>query len=1188
MDKIIHTNDGLYPYFRESRPVRRKNYVKYIVAMKIFLLLLALSFHLSAKVYSQQISLNAKEESLRSVLKSIKKQSGYGFLLGSTSMKEAKPVTISLHLNSVEDALKKIFENQNLSYSIEGNFITVRPKPVAEKNLGPAMVSSPEDKRILIKGKVTDQKKKPLEGVSIRVKESNKGTITDAYGNYSIAADPTDILVFTYVGFFTVEQKVGERTEINITLIESSTDLKEFGVVSTGYQTIPQERVTGSFASPDKKMFEDRISTDILPKLEGITSGLVFNSPAITGKNDAQISIRGRSTIFANDQPLIVVDNFPYDGNITDINPNDVESVTVLKDAAAASIWGVRAGNGVIVITTKHGRTNQPLKVSFNTNFTLSEKPNLKYDPNFLNSSDEIDVEQMLFGNGFYDGQISDLYHPALTPVVDLLNKAKNGTITDAQAKAQIDALRKNDVRDQLLSTFYRPNFNQQYALNVSSGNEKTSTYLSAGYDHNNTMLKGTSYQRFTVDFKNDYKILKNLTLSTGLNYVQTNNKSDNTLATFLPGVKYPYLQFRDASGNALPIAYGHSNDFVNSAISNGYLEWSYNPIKEINEGYNTSKTLSSSTRVTAGLLYQIIPELSVEVKGQYGRFTSDGSSYSPVESYYARDLINQYTDFSGGPVVYNIPIGGMLRASNSATVSRNLRGQLNFNQQWGKHYLTAIAGVEGREIKTDYKSYNYYGYDQSTASQIPVNYTTIFNTNPLGMGKIPNGNNTGGSLDRFRSYFGNAAYTFAGKYTLSTSGRIDGSNYFGVETNQKNVPLWSVGGKWDIDKEPFYISSLFPTMKIRATYGYNGNLDKTLAAVTTLKYPGLVSRATNVIYAMVSNYGNPDLRWEKAGIFNLGIDFSTKHQILSGSIEYYHKKGVDLIGDLQTAPSTGVIQFRGNYSNMKGNGIDVKLTTQNIEREVSWRTTILFSWATDQVTKYDGERFPSDGLLAGNQNTYPIVGRPVYTIYSQKWAGLDPKTGDPQGYNAKGEVSKDYATLNAPESFDQLIYNGPARPVYFGGLNNRIAYKNFALNFNISYKLGYYFRKSSISYQRLFNNQQGHQDFEKRWKQMGDEKFTNVPSMVYPNDQARDVFYSNSSIMVDKGDHIRFQDVSLSYDLRKSELKSLPFDNLQLYFYVNNLGILWRANKDHIDPDYSTGGILSVRTYSLGVKASF
>ena len=968
--------------------------------------------------------------------------------------------------------------------------------------------------------------------------------------------------------------------------------LDQVEIVSTGYQRIPRERATGSFMLVDSAQLNRKVSGDILSRLEGITSGLLFNKNTLSSSvGSLDVSIRGRSTIYANDQPLIILDNFPFNGDFNSINPNDVANITILKDAAAASIWGVRAGNGVIVITTRKGKYSQPLALSFNSNVTFSGKPDVFYDPNYLSSSDFIDIETFLFNQGKYDADLLDkTNYPVVSPVVRILDKQRNGQSSEV-TEAQLNALRRNDIRNEELKYFYRNQVAQQYFLNMSKGTEKSSHYLSVGYDRSLLNLVNNEDNRITVNTQHSIKLLKNLELNTGLSYVGTTGKMDSTITSTSGLNSTPYYQFKDADGKAA-VFERFSKDFNAHALTKGFLDWSFVPLDELNQPPIDLK--GNDLRLNAGLKYTLVPGLSAELKYQYQRISSKSERVRGVDAYFTRDMINQYSVLNAGQVSsYPVPKGAIQSLAVMKAASKNLRGQLNYQKDWKRHTVSAIAGYEFAEFESDANQYTYYGYDPKTGRSATVDTVSTFNLNPSGTGKISTQADLFGKLDRIRSVFANIGYTYDGKYTLSGSARIDGSNYFGVKTNQKNVPLWSSGALWHLDREGFYKLSWLPVLKLRATYGYNGNLDKNSTGITTFTYQGSAG-LTGLPYATIANIGNPELKWEKIGIANFGLDFGSKGQVITGRLEYYFKKGTDMLGDKAFASSTGINLLRGNYSEMKSSGVDISITTQNLKGSFRWQTNFLFSTVQDKVTRYDYFE-PDNTFYVGEYNIKPVLGKPVYGIYSYKWAGLDPLSGDPRGY-LNGEISKDYTAIVNETELTDLEYDGPARPTVFGGLNNTISFRKFTLGFNVSYKFGYYFRKSSVNYYGMYHQSlvNINKDFTQRWQKSGDENVTDVPSMgKYTDDGTRDKFYNGSSATVAKGDHIRLQDISLGFDLDGSIWKSIPVKQLQLYLYATNLGMIWKANDFGLDPDFvsvNAGGLANglSKSFSFGIKASF
>jgi hypothetical protein len=319
--------------------------------------------------------------------------------------------------------------------------------------------------------------------------------------------------------------------------------------------------------------------------------------------------------------------------------------------------------------------------------------------------------------------------------------------------------------------------------------------------------------------------------------------------------------------------------------------------------------------------------------------------------------------------------------------------------------------------------------------------------------------------------------------------------------------------------------------------------------------------------------------------MINFGVDFALKNNTIEGSLEYYTRKGIDLIGYSPLDPTTGVNTFRGNTADMKGNGIDIILRSKNLNKQFKWYSTFLFSYAADKVTTYKVQQ-SAIWYYCNPSYISPIEGKPLYAMYSFKWMGLDPNNGDPQGYYSK-QISKDYSAIFNSTDLSDLIYRGPANPTYFGSLRNNFSFKQLELSFNITWKMGYYFRRNSINYNDLFNGAAGHPDFENRWQNPGDENKTSVPSMPPNTNPNRNTFYAYSDVLIEKGDHLRLQDLQVSYQLNKNETRWLPMNQFRFYVYANNMGILWKANHKGIDPDY-VSGIPNPRTIAAGLRIDF
>lgn len=1020
------------------------------------------------------------------------------------------------------------------------------------------------DTVINVQGRIVNEQQDGVPGVSIRVKNAHNGTIADEKGNFRLyGIDKNAILQISGINIENREVAVHGRVQL-IIITQRKTLTADEVVVSTGYQRIPKERTTGSFAQVDNQLINRSASSSILDRLRGIANGMAFNSRGAEGQEE--ISIRGRSTLFSNAEPLIVVDNFPYEGDINNLNPNDVLNISILKDAAAASIWGARAANGVIVITTKRGYLNQRSKLSLNINTVFSGKP----DPFYISrmkTADIINVEKMLFDNGYYNSLIDNTTsYPALSPSVEILLAQRNGSLSSDEAAEKLNQLSAIDNRGDLLDYSYHHAIHQQYAANFNGGTTNSTYFFSAGYDKEAGLLKDAS-QRITLTSQNTIQPVKNLQISLGINYI-----TDNTHAGNYPAAVsvYPYEQLVDDKGHGLINTGEFRSSFNDQLQTQGFLDWSWNPAADAlltNDEANTT-----DARVSAAIKLGLFKGLTMEASYQYQKQTITTTNIHDENSFFTRNLINQFSqvDDQGMVIDRPVPEGQIEEQTRQQQLAHNGRIQVNYQHDRGMHSLAALAGFEAREVVTAASAHTLYGYNDELLTSQPVNFNTRFTTFPYNNGNFISGAPVNASYltDRFASYFANGSYTLLNKYTVSGSGRIDQSNYFGVKTNQRAVPLWSTGLKWLLSKEAFYKLPWLPYLSLRVTYGFNGNINKSVTALTTTRYLG--NNAFSLPYASVLNPPNPNLRWERTGVLNAALDFSTHNGVLSGNVEYYRKRGKDIFGNAPVDGTTGVLngsgdaRFSGNVASMKSQGIDLQLTTHNLSGHFSWITDLIFNYNAEEVTDYQFMPTITD-LLAGNTIS-PIAGKPVFGLYSYQWEGLD-NTGDPQGLLSK-TVSKDYAKLNNP-LIEDLVYNGRTRPPFWGSIRNTFSWKSFSLSTILTYKAGYFFRRNSINYATLFTSLISNADYTLRWQAPGDERITNVPAMKYPADVNRETFYSRSSILVEKGDHIRWQDVQLSYTINGSKEKGSPFSQIRIYSYINNLGILWRANRKGIDPDF-------------------
>lgn len=1168
---------------------------KMLLIMKMIIIIMtALLVQASAASLAQKITYVQKNAALSQIFSEIRKQTGYDVLWPSPELDVTQKINADFKNAGLQEVLSQCLVNGKFSFTIEDKTIVIKEK---EPSFLDRFLGNDDRNLADIRGVVRNERGEPLEGITVMVKGAKTGTRTNARGEFVLkGVKKGDVLVFTGVAIEPFEYTVKDDKNIDLNLKARLVQLEEVGI-NTGYQKISKERFVGSYSQLDSAAFHRRAGMGILERLDGTVTGVLFNKKGLTnlvGETNP-IQIRGLSTLQSNPNPLVIVDNFPYTFDLNTINPNDVENITVLKDAAAASIWGARAGNGVIVITTKKGKFNQPLRISWNSNVSIQNKPDLYHYPQ-VSSSDFIDFEQYLFLKGAYDFTYHHPWTIQGSPVVEVLNKVKNGNLTELEGKARIDRLRGIDSREQLNRYVYQPEINQQHYLNIGGGSNNINYSISLGYNNTRPNIQNSkNNDQYTINSNASFKVGKKISVSTGINLSQGTVRSTN-----LPSlVLYPYSELADENGNSLPITNYLRLDYLDTVGNGRFLDWHFRPLDEIKLADENNITRTAS--INSLLSYAATSWLTLDLSGQYSFQNIETRSLKSLETFEARDLINTFTNLSFTDALhrYPVPIGGLLDGGIIKSNVYNIRGGISINKNWTENQLTAMISGDLSESRANTNTYRFYGYQPEFAGFNPnIDYVNDYPLNPFGSGstgRIPNENRFLGEKNiRFISLTANASYTFRNKYTAYGSARRDGSNLFGVNIKNKWKPLWSLGAAWQVDKEDFFQVPWIDHLNLKTTYGYSGNVNNTISGLLTIAYAPFPNTFTGLPQANRSNPPNPNLRWEEVKIFNSSVDFSLLKGRITGNFQYFRKTANDLISQVPRAALTGVpLNYPSNVACLKGDGLELNLGLKILEKDLKWRIDGGLSYVKMKVAKIYADASASEArsFLSFGINPH-VVGKIAYGLSSYRWSGLDPETGDPQGF-LKGEVSKDYYGIIA-DSVDNQVFHGSSIPLYSGFLMNTLSWKSLSLSFNIGYKLGYYFRRPVINYFGSPTNLRFlPADYYVRWKEPGDEKYTNVPSIVYPSpDDARMDFYANSEINVLRGDHIRLQDLRLHYSLG-SKLKHLSFvKNLNASAYINNLNIiLWRKNKSSLDPEFAGTNVLlspSPKTITLGLSANF
>lgn len=1203
------------------------------------MILLICCLALSTGSIAQTITYTGKDVPLKSVFEEIKKQTGHLVVCDMDILKSAKHVNINAEKMPLENFMNLLLKAQALEFTIRNKtiFITARQSPAK-----PAAESAQLTGQT-ISGTVKDEKGNVLEGVSVLLQQLNRGTVTDAKGNFryeNISAGfyTLEISMVSYMKLIKQIYLSNVPFHINISL-EPLSVLQNEVVVSTGYQNLPKERSAGSFSKPDMQILAERPgSLNILQRLDGLVAGLTVNNAPGAAQNP--FLIRGLSTIGipdpdrfdmmtgTNRNPLYVVDGVPLE-DISTINPQDVADVTVLKDATAASIWGARASNGVIVIVTKKGKSNEKLRLQYDGFISFQGRPDLDNMPAF-DSRQYITAAKEIFNLQDADNpkRYAELYpwsrasaylnsaNTGVAPHEAILYEGFIGKYSAEKTNARLDSLSLLDNRDQIRDLWYRNALLSSHTVSASGGGKLHSFYGSFTYTNTTSNRPQDRDNYFKLNFRQDFRFNDRIQVYLITDLSNSNTSSKRNLS--INNRFYPYQLFRDAAGNSIPIPYmRYLSDSIRYAFQErSRIDLDYDPLKEMDHGYTKNDAVLN--RVISGISIKLLKGLRFE--GTYGIIKGNRKtiSFDDEKSYLVRSELVQFT-VAPTPLsapYYGLPDkGGRYSAAQQTQKNWTVRNQLVFDKEWQdrKHQVTLLAGQESQEQLLVINRSTVRGYDPMLQTSGSVDYQTLGSVGLAGTVMPNNGSRSTLINDaflntetqvRFRSYYANGAYTLLDKYAFNTSWRIDGSNLFGNDKSAQNKPVWSAGVKWMIGSEQFLSSvNWLDELAVRATYGFTGNAPSPgtassydiLSAAASPGAPG--GRRLEIATA-----ANPKLTWESTRTFNIGVDFSILKGRVEGSIDAYKKRTENLLGELPANSLTGFSSIVGNLGTLENKGVEITLTTLNLKTaHFNWSTQLALAYNRNNIVQLNRLTQLTTGVQQIGQKY--VEGYSSFSLFAYEYAGLNGK-GDPQ-IMLHDKTSTSARNVTTP---DDVKFKGTYQPVWSGGVANRFNYHSFQLVINTVFNLGHMMRRDvnlfytgRLSHLNMatggFTTGNLHPEFLNRWKNPGDEQLTNIPSYVVnaaTSDSRRDIgYYQYADMNVVSASFIKVRDISLSYALPARFIKKIQAESIDLRFQVGNI-MLWKANKFDIDPEFHDAftGVRSIRsqqgTITFGVHVTF
>ena len=1154
------------------------------VFLLTFVILLCISTsNLSAQ---HRIKLSYSGIPLKTVLKDISGQTGYDFVFSNDFSEMNSNVTISLDSSnkSIEEILNIVLKGKGISYQIKDKKIMLAPKRIVPDK-------ATQTKKNMLFGLVKDESGESLVGVSIKNLTTGQLAASDVDGKFTIEANEGEKLLLTSIGMVESLQYVTDITStLNIVLKADVIALND--IVVTGYQTISKERSTGSYAVVTTDKIESKLQTNVVDRLEGMVSGLsMYKGVPI---------IRGTSTIFAEQSPLYVVDGVPFEGDIKIINPNDIANISVLKDATAASIYGARSTNGVIVITTKSGSSGK-MSLQYSGTVMITPLPNRSYN-NLVSSEELVDFQIYSFDNGVGINSKPKTGY-ALNDVYKLLFDKRRGAINEEEYNAGINKFKSLDRYSQVKEEFLNSAMiTHQHNLSFNGGSDIYKYAFSLNYQGTSPYNKGQYSDRLGFNLKNNFRITKWVQLDLSVMGSDNSYDYDNGIdgySLLSNGKNASYYMLRDEKGDLVRWEQEKNLEEINRLKSVGLLDESYYAVNELGKQHYTYK--NKYLNVNLGAKINIHPTLNLELRYQTEIASIYSKNYYKKDSYLVRNMINNATIVeSTGKIINNIPMGGQVKEISGDKSSYTLRAQLNYSKLFANdHDIKILVGAERRKITSEQNGHYRFGYDDYTLSFKNINETDlskgITGTQSLsGRYSLTVNNPIYLSIDdRYVSFYGNASYVYKNKLGLNASIRMDQSNLFGTDPKYQYRPLWSIGANYAFltHNEISWIDRL----SVRATYGINGNVYKKSGPYiisTVMPYPNYT---TNESYAAITSPPNSALRWEKTKTTNLGLDFDFLNHRLQGSVDYYYKKTSDMLGERVSDPVLGWSKLVVNYAKMRNTGVELTLESRNIvNKNFQWSSSFLFNYNSNKIIELDNVTGSATSYYSYLQTK---VGRPYNSLYSINYAGLNDK-GQPMAYKADGSTTIKVGDLK----IDDLLYSGTYDPPYNASFSNYFNYKGFELSFMFTYYGGHVMRDIASNF--VFNKTKPEEsyltNFDKTylnfWKQAGDESDIYMAPKFNTgiSDSSADLWKA-ANIHIQRADYIKLKDISLSYTFPRSLVNKVRISDLKIIFQAQNVW-KWTANKNNIDPevwDSSRTGMITrgnaiPPTYTIGINLSF
>ncbi|MCM1094200.1 MAG: SusC/RagA family TonB-linked outer membrane protein [Lachnospiraceae bacterium] len=1186
-------------YQKIGKPDIREGALKWlgrVIAVLCLLMMPALVFAAT----KGKVTLRLNDAPMIEALEKVEEQTDYKLSFSHDEVAHYR-VTCNIKDKSVKDALKEIFKATPLTFEIEKEFITIFRSNRTDGQLALLRNSTAI-------GEVLDRDGNPLVGVTVMTPDGKHGTATDTDGKFRVTlpAGNSGKLVFSYIGMKKATA-LWSGMPLHIVMNDDETTLDD--VVVTGYQTIDRRKLTSAITSVKAEDIYRPDATSIDAMLEGRIPDLMFTSNSGEVGTVPRLRIRGTSTLIGNREPLWVVDGIVLQdpvnvspeelnnpdyvnriGNaISGINPQDIDRIDVLKDASATALYGAKAANGVIVITTKKGHEGKAV-VRYSGQVTYKLRPRYTDSKiNLMNSQERIDFSRDLFNNGYRFGQNTNMIG-----YEGLLKQYYQGEIDYATFVGETQRLER--VNTDWFDILTRDAISTSHTASLSGGNSNMRYYASLGYTNEEDVIRGNSNKRYTASMKLDANLSR--IFSVQLNILGNVNNRDYVMDEINP-LNYAYNTSR-----AIP-AYDEDGElYYYKKGATPINSYNYNVLNEIANSSN--KQRSQSLNVSAIVNARFTDWLKASVIGNIQSSTTNMEQWWGEKSNHVAIL--RTSEYGVNPPTgtnskSELPFGGELTTNNVRSNSYMVRAQLDFNKYIGstnRHNISASVGFEMNSTQYDANLNTERGYYKDRGKQ----FTSIELSDYPDYAKWLEKNfpTITDNRTNLLSAYATVSYNFRDLFTVNANARVDGSNKFGDRSNDKLLPIWSVSANYNISEHPFLRHEWIDIVMLKFSYGYQGNMLENQSPQMIIQ-----QKPMDTLYGeMVSNlavYPNPKLRWEKTSSFNAGLEFSLFNRRLQFEGSVFHKKTSDafLLKDISSV--NGVTQYVVNSGDITNYGYSAAITAVPVRiRDFNWILSTSVSKIFNKVKTLPGqEQYELDDFLNG---TALIEGAPIGTFYSYKFKGLDPTNGSAI-FDTMEDRQDELAGLTKYEFYTSILEkSGSREPTISGSINNTFTYKNWRLNLLLNYSLGSKVRLLKLYGSSFDPANNVNREFVNHWRYPGDEKFTDIPApgdVDFPWSTGHGNFpavgydswsmYNYGNQRVVSGDYLKIAMISLTYEFPTVLTNKLRLSRLALSCTANNLHTFCSSRLKGQTPQQS--GFSEVQltdrpSFTMGLDISF